>query len=194
MTPEETIRESWQREGSAAPLPSIAELRDRADAFRRKIKRRNLIEYIAGGLSMIVFAFVAVVVPAPGMRIALMALMIGLIIVMWQLHKRTAPLTPPEHGGQYSVLEYQSRELTRQRDALNTVFLWYLLPIIPGMVLFYSLPLFDPDFAGQSEVIWRVLRKIGFASLFFGVVYWLNKRAAGKLQRKLDDIEALRSA
>jgi hypothetical protein len=81
-----------------------------------------------------------------------------------------------------SCLEFHRRELARQRDTLQTFWIWGLLPFVPGILV---------------VVIAFVLAPRGWvASLVFGgltaslLIYFgrLNQLAARQLQRKIDDL------
>ena len=194
MTPEEFARDSWQHSGSAAALPPLDELRDRADRFRRKIVRRNWIEYAAGAFVILAFAAVALFVPLPALRIGAALVIGGTCVVLWQLHRRGSPLTPMEHGGAMSVLDYQRRELVRQRDALDSIFTWYLLPLIPGMLTIMAAPLLSLPVSQWQWPPAEVLQTIGLVAFVFAAIYLLNKRGARQLQVRIDAIDALRAA
>lgn len=192
MTPEKFVRDSWRGESTSASLPPIAELRERADRFRRKIHRRNLFEYLAGVLVIAGFGLIAWLVPIALLRIGATLIIGGTCVVLWQLHRRTAPLTPPENGGQLPILEYQRQELVRQRDALESIFTWYLLPIIPGVAVIMAIPFVDPAWPiGDDSILDTAIRPL-FSAAVLGAVYAINKIAARKLQGQIDEIEALR--
>ena len=193
MTPDEFARDSWHREAATAALPPIEELRARADKFRRTIANRNLREYIAGGLVIVAFAAMAVLAPFAAMKIGAAMVAFGAAYVMWQLRRRGTPLDPAREGGALSLLEFQRRELVRQRDALDSVFSWYLLPLVPGMLVLMASPML------ATPVEQWVLPSPGMAirlaapfAVFFGV-WLLNKWAAGQLQKQVDEIDALRA-
>lgn len=194
MTPEEFARDSWQHGGTAAPLPPLNELRARADRLRRKIVRRNWIEYVAGIFVIAVFGAGALIAPLPALRIGSALIVGGTLVVLWQLHRRGSPLTPMEHGGALSLLDFQRRELVRQRDALDSVFVWYLLPLIPGMATILAAPLLSVPMDQWQWPPAEVLRAMGFSVLIFAGVYFINKRAARQLQGRIDQIDALRTA
>ena len=146
MTPEEFARDSWHRDAAKAPaLPSVEELRARADKFRRTIANRNLREYIAGGLVIVAFAVMAVLAPFAAMKIGAAMVALGAGYVMWQLRRRGTPLDPAREGGALSLLEFQRRELVRQRDALDSVLSWCLLPLVPGMLVLICLLYTSPS-------------------------------------------------
>ncbi len=194
MTPDEFARESWQSRAHVAPLPPLEELRARADRFRRKIERRNWIEYMAGAIVIVAFLAIALLVPLPGLRIGSALMIGGTGVVLWQLHRRASPLSPMEHAGQFSVLDYQRRELVRQRDAIDSVFTWYLLPLIPGMAVVMAAPILSSPWNQWEMPPADALMSMGFVVGVFAVIYALNKWGARKLQRQIDEIDAMRSA
>ncbi|MEL1250632.1 hypothetical protein [Aurantiacibacter gilvus] len=194
MNPEEFARGSWQDSGSAAALPPLEDLRARADRFRRRIVRRNWIEYAAGIVVVVLFAAVALFVPLPALRIGAALVIGGTCVVLWQLRRRGSPLSPMEHGGQLSVLDYQRRELVRQRDALDSIFTWYLLPLVPGMLVILASPLLSLPLAQWEWPPVDAQMAMAFPVFVFVLIYLLNKRAARQLQQQIDEIDALRAA
>lgn len=193
MTPEEFARGSWQDGTAAAPLPPLEELRGRADRFRRKIVRRNWIEYAAGIFVLVAFGFGMVTAPLAALRIGCALTVGGTLVILWQLHRRASPLTPMEQGGQLSVLDYQRRELVRQRDALDSIFTWYLLPLVPGMLVILASPLLSLPLAQWDWPPVDAQMAMAFPVFVFVVIYLLNKRAARQLQGQIDEIEALQA-
>lgn len=191
MTPEDFARSSWQAGGPTIPLPQIEELRARADKFRRKIARRNLIEYIAGIFVIAAFGIMLFTMPIAPLRIGCAMVIGGTLVVLWQLHKRASPLSPPRHGGQHSVLAYQRSELARQRDALASVFSWYLLPLIPGMLVIMASPLFMLPVEQWQMPPPDVMIRFAFVGVVFGGIYWINQIAARRLQGEIDALDAL---
>lgn len=193
MTPEDYVRDSWKGDSASKALPQITELRERADKFRSKIVRRNRFEYSAGVLVITVFAVLAWLVPIETLRIAAALLIGGIGVVMWQLHRRTTPLTPPENGGQLTVLEYRRRELVRQRDALKSTVTWYLLPLVPGAAVLLAMPVLEPNWPlGNVSTLDLIIRPF-FALAVLGAVYAINQISARKLQHEIDEIDALRN-
>ena len=76
------------------------------------------------------------------------------------------------------------RELERQRDLLRTVTWWYLLPLLPAMVV---LMLGQAIMRSQPA---PALRGFGFVLLLGVLIRQLNQRGARKLQRKIDRLTA----
>ena len=182
-------------------MPNIEELRAKAPKFHRKIKRRNMAEYIAGIFVIIGFGWMMVfgplpwtptVIPPTIIRLGAALVLAGTAIVLWQLHKRTHPLSPPKDGGLHSILDFQRRELERQRDAVDDVFFWYILPFVPGLVVMNAVPMVLAPVIGDASWL-QVLAKISIIPIALIAVWWVNKRAARKLQAEIDQIDALRA-
>lgn len=193
MTPEQHALESWRSAATGAPLPPLDELRTRADKFRRKIQRRNWIEYAAGAFVIACFGLGIFLAPLLAMRMGCALVVGGTCVVLWQLHRRGSPLNPPEHGGQLTLLEYRRRDLMRQRDALDSIFVWYLLPLIPGLAVLMAAPLFSLPFSEWQMPSASALPGLVFPPLVFVAIYALNKWAARQLQKDIDEIESLQA-
>jgi hypothetical protein len=107
----------------------------------------------------------------------------------WQLHRRGSAMSP-ERLGQVPLFEFARAQLVRQRDALRSIFWWYLLPFLPGLAMvLVGNGLAVP--AGNGPPIW--LRWVTLAAIIgaFAGVWWLNQRVARRLQRRIAEIDAL---
>ena len=190
MSDENNMRESWRTQGAELCLPSLDEVRAGSDLFRRKIVRRNLVEYAASALVVVVFTIYVFVIPHPITRIGAALVVVGTLVVVWQLHRRASPL-PPEAAGGMSVYGFLRAQLVRQRDALASVFWWYLAPLIPGL----GLMMFGRSIEGISQAGARALVGVSLGALFvfavFFGIWWLNQRGARFLQRMIEEIDAL---
>ncbi len=100
---------------------------------------------------------------------------------MYQLHTKGAAKVVPESLALDTCLAFHQRELERQRDLLRDVWKWYLLPFVPGLIAIVA--------ARLPSTGWiRGLRFILFCAAGFYFLWWLNKRAADKLQRQIDEL------
>jgi len=109
--------------------------------------------------------------------------------VGWQLHRR-ASAVPPERAGEMPIYLFLRGQFVRQRDALRAIFWWYILPFIPGLVLVTIGNWFDPDYGKSAPTEARVLVS-GSLVAVVALIWWLNQRGARRLQRKIDEIDAL---
>src|SRR5262245_58578373 len=183
--PPDKLQSLWRNQSVEPVQMSLEQLRQRAQAFQRKIHHRNLREYIAG-----VFVFVAsswFVWRFPPLRLACGLLLAGTVYVLYQLHTRGAAKTVPESLALGTCLDFHRHELERQRDLGRDVWKWYLLPFVPGMLAvigtaFRNSPPERWIHAWPFFLVW--------AAMFYAIVR-LNKRGADKLQRQIDELNAM---
>jgi len=161
---------------------TIDELKLRANRFERRIHWRNLREYGAGFLVIPIFA-ARLRYQGGWHMVSPLLLIAGMLYVMFQIHLRAAKPLPGD-AGRTAYLEFHRRELERQRDALRSVWRWYLLPLVPGLV---------------AGIIDTALARRGMgAAAFFGLVCAiifagvckLNDNAAGKLDKEIENLSS----
>ena len=183
------LRQAWQASGSGVALPTLEDARTGADRFHRLIRRRNRIEYAACALVVVFFGYGALF----GMKDAITQAGAGLVVlgvcfVAWQLHSRASAVEPPAAETAQPILVHQRRQLARQRDALSRVGLWYLLPMLPGLALMLLAPVVRH---GPGALGFGLGFAIAVNVAVFGGIWWLNHRIARKLQKAIDDLDAL---
>jgi hypothetical protein len=169
---------------------SVDELRRRARKFQRKIYWRNAREYVAALVVVILFGFEFWLVPDALTRVGFGLCIAGLLYVVGQLHRKGSARSLPAEMGLATSLEFFRRELEKQRDLVGSVWSWYLGPLIPGLVVL------TVAFARTNP---RHLRHFGLslaifnlvAALVFVLVWRLNQRAARKLERRIEELNAL---
>jgi hypothetical protein len=179
------IRNVWQNQPvENTPMP-LEEIRRKAQQFEKRIRRRNLREYIAGGAGMVIFTVYLFIFKSLTARIGSALIIAAMVCVLYQIYKRATPGTLPADLALTASLEFHRRELVRQRDLLRSVWLWYVAPFIPGIVVFGRGT--NPPHGPAS---W--LNAVPFVSVF-GVIMWLNYRAAKRLDLRIAEIEKLES-
>ena len=176
----------WRSQPADTHLPSVAELQARARAFDRKIVWRDRIEYAASLLVIIVFAWVAVLIPEPSFRIAIAAIVIGVGISCFNLrrhHKRNAANAPDPSRDCIAYLRYG---MERQRDMLRSVGRWYIGPLLPGTALFFAVIFFEMSkLIGPLAAFAGMILPLFISCAIFAGVWWVNRRAARKLDEKI---------
>jgi hypothetical protein len=184
----DSILDLWaQQHQHAAPLDAAALAR--ADGqFRRRIRRRDTIEYVAGLLGSGVFVNTAARTSDWGIRIASAAVILGTLFVLYNLWRRRP--TPHDAALGAPSLPFYRATLAAQRDALATVWRWYLAPIVPGMVLFLLAVLHA---SAQHMPFWAALLAIVGLTLPVGAIFWgihrLNRAAARRIQTMIDALD-----
>ena len=188
MTHHDPLRDLWASDQGEKYTMSIADLTARSDRFRSRVQRRNYVEYLAAALVIAVFGWLAFIVPIWSMRAGAVLIIIAAIYISWQLHK-TASVSH-EHTPADRLASVYRRELKRQREALNSVWRWYLLPFVPGVVVFVLGTHIE---AGISLPAWAIVISsaisLGFVGLIFLGIWALNAYAVRKLDKEIEVLD-----
>lgn len=168
----------------AAPAPlSPDTLADHARHFQRLIWWRNVRESAA---AVVVIAFnVAELRGGPsGLELMSHALLIaGALFVMAFTHTGAASRVVPNGLSPDALLRFHHDEIVRQQRVLRAVPLWYLGPLVPGLLIS------NPD--RWSTNPGAAAGALAGLALVFGFVWWLNVIGSKFLARKADEVEAL---
>jgi len=191
MSTSDPIKQAWQGSVTQAEIPDITKLRADADRFYRQVRRRNLIEYAASVLVVACFTVIAFRAPLAVTRLGAALVVLGTLVLVWQLRRRASAVAPPAADSARPVLVHQRAQLVRQRDALASVGLWYLLPLVPGMGLMMFAPVFEHGPGVLLTMRWADIASMAFIFAVFGGVWWTNLRVADKLQKAIDEIDTL---
>jgi hypothetical protein len=162
--------------------------------FERRIFWRNIREYAAGAFVVAAYGFYEWKFPAPLMRVGSGLVIAATLYVMFQLHRRTSMQPAPADLGLSTCIELHRRALERQRDALLTIWSWYILPFLPGLAVFLTGTAVSQR-AAHPMSIFHLLRgysiPVGLAVAVFYAVWRLNQRAGRKLQTQIDEMTEL---
>jgi hypothetical protein len=180
------LQSLWQDQPVESVPMSPDELRNRSRRLSRVVSRRNLREYVAGAAVMILCGYLAWKAPLlPLMRAGFALSVPSVIVIIYHLHRYGAVMTMPEEMGLTGCLQFHRGELERQRDLLNNVWKWYLLPLMPGLILVCLAPAL-----ARPETAWRALGLyVGIMVLFWWIVE-ANRYAAKRLQARIDALES----
>ncbi len=183
---EQDLKQLWKSQPAETAAVSTNELRARALAFQRRIARRNLLEYAAGVVVIAGYCVHFWLHPSLLIRTGCVLVILGVGVVLHQLHRRAGSRTPPPENLGMSSLAFHRAELVRQRDALRDSWLWYVAPFVPGMaVLMWGV---QTNLA-RPQAAWRgLVTALALVALAVGVV-WLNRRAAKKLQVEINALD-----
>ena len=185
------LRSLWQIMPTSPITLSVEELRAHATKFERKVRRRNLVEYIAAACVVVIFGWYATFrEPAtPLWPIANLMIVAGVLVVVWNLHRLARASKPPPGADAASLIDFQRAEFVRQRNALKSVWLWYIGPMIPGLIVwFIAAAVGTPNLSPMRAAIGLGGTAL-VAALVFGVIILLNLLGAARLQRQIDDLE-----
>lgn len=180
------LRSEWQRQEPAMNITtkdvSVETIAAKAHSFQRRIRLRNLREYVAAAIVVVAFGVRACVEHSLLLRLGCVAIVLAALRITWTLRTRGRSVRIDELAvdtAQYAAMH--RKELERQRDLLRGVVRWYLAPMVPGFVLLLvgqalATPAALPAVAVTAVVVVIVLV----------VVAWMNARGARKLQTEID--------
>ena len=165
---------------------ALEEIRRKAQQFEKRIKNRNLREYLGGAVGLAIFTIYFFLFPSPTARAGSVLIIAGLLCIMIQIYKRASPGKFPVDLPLTDSLDFHRGELVRQRDLLKSVLWWYLAPIVPGLVVFGA------GVAPRHAAVAGALINAIPLLCIFGAIYWANHRAAHGLDRKIAELDSLR--
>ena len=163
-------------------------VKDKADAFDKKIWRRDLIESIA---ALAVFVFFAWMLRDPSWLVRIGALMVmgGSALIYWKLRRaRTRHDDPSLDRPVADVLRTERAKVDDQIRLLETVLWWYIGPLVAGILLIT---------VGDSGWSWFTLVYSSVVLAGSVAIYALNQRAVrtdlkprrAELTRLLEQVE-----
>ncbi|HWK40921.1 MAG TPA: hypothetical protein VNR60_03240 [Croceibacterium sp.] len=189
---DDPAKQAWQTSVVTAAAPALEDVRAGADKLYRFVRWRNIVEYAACVLVVVGFSSYIFWLPHLLQKVGSALVVVAVFYVAWQLHRRASAVAP-DSAGAMPILEFARGQLVRQRDALRSVFWWYLLPFVPGLLLISVGT--ESERAGETSAI--VMPGIGEGVMLacmgavFAGIWWFNQRIARKLQTRIDEIDAL---
>jgi predicted membrane metal-binding protein len=186
-------KEAWQSaddasETSLSDEALLSLVKEEAEAFDEKIRRRDRREIIAAA---VVFLFFSVMLFDPSwmVRAGAIVVMAGSVWIVWTLRRTRSRESPSSERPVAEVIRTERAKVDRQIRLLETVLWWYIGPPALGLSLVV---------AGDVGLSWFTL-VYGLGGVgFFGYVYYLNQRTVRndfrprrrkltRLLRRLDD-------
>lgn len=188
---DDNIQQVWQSQPTEGVRMSTEQLQAGATQFQRRIQRRNLREYLASAAVVLFFAYQFRHGGDPLACVGAALLIAGTLYVAWSLHAKGSSRSLPGDAGLMSLIEFQRRELVRQRDLLRSIWRWYLGPLVPGFaLLIFAFGRANPAHYPFMGLVIAVYVAV-VAAVFFGIAM-LNKIAARRLQRQIDELDEAR--
>jgi drug/metabolite transporter (DMT)-like permease len=186
------VKAIWGAQAMEPDLVSVEQIRANADKFQSAVQRRNRIEYAAAVFVIAGFGLYLWIFPTPLMRLGSLLIIAGTIfIVVWIRFRASTNPIP----SQVSFMDYISRyreELRRQQTALRTVWLWYLGPLVPGLMVFtIGMSRLIEHAPGNGRPMWPLV--VVMVGVFAGV-WLLNLWGARRLQKKIDELSRVISS
>ena len=169
---------------------SIEEIRRRAGRFQNCIWWRNAMEYTAAAAVVVVFALFLKWFPGPVARAGAVLMIAAALYVAYQLHRRGSVVIIPSAASFDDCLSFHRRQLERQRDAVKSIWSWYLGPFVPGFVILTASKIVETSMPLPHRILGAALMLAVVAPTFW-VATKLNQRAARRLQAQIDRLRTL---
>lgn len=181
------VKELWQSQPTEGIRMSVDQIRVSAGMFQRKIHWRNVREYVTAIALVVFFSFEFGRAGDLLVRIGFGLLIAGISYLIWHMLSK-GPWRPlPEDTALSSCIDFQRRQLEQQRDLLNSVWRWYIGPLIPGMaVLLFAFGRANPGHLKHPSLV--VVPEAIFFVVVAVAIAKVNGRAASRLQRQIDEL------
>ena len=184
MTAPDSPRMLWQSQKEEQQPMTLAEIRRKAQTFQSKIQRRNIREDVLAAAGAVLFGVFIWILPGLITKVGCGLTILGIGVAVYQMHRDGAARELPADATAGECLAFHRRELERQRDLLRRVGPWQIGPQVPGLTLFFA-GLWLARVDDRGDVIAMTISGLLMVAVF-AVVYWLNVRAANRLQQDVD--------
>lgn len=163
--------------------PLLLDLSARMNKLDKTIKKRNFRELAIGIVLIIFFSFVAYIVPYTLTKIACLLIIPYFLFYIHKINSvrrfKTSDFSQPPK----QFLISQKKYIKKEKELLDTVLYWAILPLLPILILFY---------AGFRMDLTSYIGFGLFTLVILIIVYALNKYASKKtfipLLNKLDNL------
>lgn len=190
MSDRDPLRDLWAGQQTGAFSMPLEDIRRKASGFQKTIRWRNIREYAASVLVVAIFGWMAVIIPEPVVKAGCVLTVLGALYVCWKLHSLARAASAAEMNAAESLVDFHRAELLRQRAALASVWRWYLLPFVPGALVFVLGVSLSPDNPAPLTVKLGVLAfAIAIEAAVFLAVWWLNAQAVKSLDAEITALE-----
>jgi hypothetical protein len=164
----------------------------RSTGFRRTIAFRNAREYAAAVLVVAIFGEMATDTGSVLRRVACALIVAGTFYVVFRLRRdgrAPTPLAPDATALEH--MAHLRHEMVRQRDLLRGIFAWYLLPFVPGAVLFFVATGIEVArrTGGALFPMLVLAGAVAISAAVFAGIYALNRVGAKRLDRQIEALE-----
>lgn len=176
-------------------MPTIHDLRLRADKLRARMNLRNWALYAYSAFNIVAGIWLVANDSFPNMKAPMLLMIVAHLFVLWQVWRRFAlSKLPAEPSGQ-TVLQFHRQELERQHHAVSNAALWYIAPFMPALiwelVIWYGR--IDVTAAAGAATQKVFVLVVLSAILFWTCVWLLFSRHAARLTLELERLSHVKA-
>ena len=184
---DEQLKKLWQTSNADKdlftinPPKIITEMNTKVQQFEKDIKKRNKLETAVAILLIPIEFFIAFTTPNTLSKIgAILLIFASLWIVYYLKNNSTKKIkTVDMQASLKEQLQNHKRQILHEKRNSENVFVWYILPVLPGMILFFA------GFGIDSGFYFRL---VGLLIIVIGI-YFLNKKAANEMKPLIEEID-----
>lgn len=183
----------WQSQKTEGIIVTLEDIRGRAAKFQRRIRNRNAREYVASAVVIAVFGFYAWHLPGWMMKLGSELIIAAMIFTVWQLYRRGRAQAMPDGATVAGLVAFHRQQLVRERETVRTVWLWYLLPFVPGLVLMLLGRYFQFHAPGRAIAVDHLVIVLGaiIMVLILIIILLLNMWGAARLQNRIHELDRM---
>lgn len=199
---EEELKNIWKDSAKADQIKLdlsrlLIELVTTMKTVEQNIKKRDRREIAAALVGIPIFAYFTYEIPFLITKLACVFAICWFIYVIYRLKEIQKNRVPVDLNSSFATqLQKQKQYLTKQKNLIDNVLYWYVLPPFIMNVIFI-LGIGNPtEYQWESALIEFLpmtmeakLRLVVFLAIFYAFVVWINKRGAKhNLMPIIDDI------
>jgi hypothetical protein len=171
---------------------TLANIHEKAARFQRRVYWGNMVEYGGSLLGVAIFGLYVWLLPGWMTKLGSALIIVAIFFIMWQLARRGKAHALPEATA-LGLVDFHRRELVRRRNLLDSAWSWYILPVMPGMVLMLLGRWYQFHVPGRPVNLDHLIIVLGaiIALLIVGTVRLVQIIVAGRLQRAIDELDKL---
>lgn len=187
-TLDNSVQKLWQSQPVEVTRMPLEELRRRAGKFERRIRNRNIREYVAALIAVALLGYFCFTSHDIVSRVTFALFIAAMLWIVVALHRMGSAKRTPLNLDTLTTQQFYRAELKRQLAVVKNVWWWYLAPIVPGCIACSVSYAMKP----HHSAAWAGLAFMN--ALFvvsFYAVWKLNMRAARCLERMINDLETV---
>jgi len=185
------IKSVWKGQKTEDTV-TLQNIRERATKFERRVRRALWREYAGAAFVVVVFGAYIWFLPGSLVKAGSALCVLGTLFVVWQMRKRLNPAKVPDASG-LDLVGFHRRQLERQRDSVKSAWLWYIAPLLPGMVLIL-VGRWTQFHASWRSLAWDhevIILSSVIVVLALVVVLLVQRLRVLRLQRRIDELDKL---
>lgn len=188
---DKNVRTIWQQQPIEEMTMSVSDLNARARAFVRRVRSRNIILYLYSLLNIVAGGALIYLGYFPLMKYPMILMIAAHLFVLWQVVFRARARRMDDAVG-HSGVGFLREQYERQRQALSTAWLWYILPFMPALlwelaIWYGAIQTKTGDVAATGQRNFLIV--VAGAVVFWGIVWLLFANGARRWRGKIAELD-----